>query len=97
MSEAYTGKKFFRIHRSDAGMEAYDDKYVSWLQGQIHEKDNRIADLEGQGEVRRIVDGYNSLVKSIEDDHRNGSVNGAEIVSRVSRWLDQTIKKVKGM
>lgn len=34
MSE-YTGKKWFTIHRNDAGSEAYRDEYVKWLESKI--------------------------------------------------------------
>ena len=39
----YAGKKHFTIHQNDAGSEAYDDRYVEWLEQNIKYRDDIIG------------------------------------------------------
>ena len=48
----YTRNKHFRIHANDAGSEAYDDKYVRWLEAEVKrlrdEIDRHLAENHSQ-------------------------------------------------
>ena len=54
--EARTGRSaFFRIHKNDAGTEAYQDHYVHDLQAEIERLRERVADAES------VIDSINNL------------------------------------
>ena len=43
----YTGKKYFTIHENDAGVEAYDDRYVEWLESQLASVKRILGTIDG--------------------------------------------------
>jgi hypothetical protein len=54
--QKYTGKKYFTIHRNDAGTEAYHDRYVEWLEQQLADlKAQRLREL---GEIDSALGEY---------------------------------------
>ena len=88
MSEKYGREKYFTIHENDAGLEAYRDEYVEWLEEQIKYRDDIIG-LSPDG------DRHADLVAEIERLKERQRSDEQQLID-ISMYLGKDARHVDG-